>query len=377
MRSIALIAGLAALAAASPTPQVFPSDQLADLPSPPISDVPSGAGQDIIPLDVNAVVANAVADIIADPTPDLDANIPAAINTTTLEKRTAGDCAIQPTGYGPTSPDVADDPNSFLSSTLLAGSALTAPQWVNGFHRTFQNKQASVSGCSYQGYKTYQTYDVTQAAADCKNIAGCKGFNIFYERDPTKDPGSGCPNPASTTVIKVSFWGNLIGENLATNKGQYRDQFQVVIAGSNGYNVDACETAVQGWTQTQLGSCSINAPKSYCLPDNSDSYLTVKTFSDGNFDNSRCKAQCDIITKQSPDTPCNFFTSYMQVKNGQCGVQQCAFYKRAWDKSYCTNTGDPVNKITIAWASSFTNNACDGTEFCNLTPNVLTTATAV
>ncbi|KAH0139756.1 hypothetical protein KCU67_g9843, partial [Aureobasidium melanogenum] len=81
MRSIALIAGLAALAAASPTPQVFPSDQLADLPSPPISDVPSGAGQDIIPLDVNAVVANAVADIIADPTPDLDANIPAAINT--------------------------------------------------------------------------------------------------------------------------------------------------------------------------------------------------------------------------------------------------------------------------------------------------------
>ncbi|KAG9715554.1 hypothetical protein KCU73_g15898, partial [Aureobasidium melanogenum] len=158
MRSIALIAGLAALAVASPTPQTFDPDDLANIPTPPVTDVPSGAGQDIIPLDINAVVADAVADIIADPTPDLAANIPAAINTTTHEKRTAGDCAVQPTGYGPTSPDVADDPTSFLNSALLAGPALAAPQWVNGFHRTFQNKQASVSGCSYQGYKTYQTY---------------------------------------------------------------------------------------------------------------------------------------------------------------------------------------------------------------------------
>ncbi|KAG9700476.1 hypothetical protein KCU85_g3592, partial [Aureobasidium melanogenum] len=375
MRSFALVAGLAALAVASPTPQIFDSDQLADLPTPPITDVSSGAGSEIIPLDVNALVADAVSDIIADPTPDLDASIPAAINTTTLEKRTAGDCAPQPSGHGPQI--VPDDVKTFLGSQSLSGPAKAAPQWVNGFHQTFQNLQASVSGCSYQGYKTYQQYDVAQAAADCRSIAGCKGFNIFFERDPSQDAGYNCPNPSSTTVIKASFWGNLIGPNLATNKGQYRDQFQVVIAGSNGYNLDACETAVQGWTQTQLGSCSINAPTSYCMPDNKDSYLTVKTFPDGNFDNSRCKAQCDIITKQSPDTPCNFFTSYMQVKNGQCGVQQCAFYKRAWDKSYCTNTGDPVNKITIAWASSFTNNACDGTEFCSLTPYDLTTATAL
>lgn len=391
MRSVTLIAGLAALAVASPTPQVF-TNLGDDIPDLSTTDVTSGAGSETIPLDVNALVADAVSAIIADPSPDLDANIPAAINTTSLEKRAAGDCAIQPVGYGPTAPAVPDDPTSFQTSTVLSNSAGQAPKLINGFHQTFSNLQASVSGCSYQGYKTYKTYDVAQAATDCKNIAGCKGFNIFYERDPTKvnllnhtqtneyshviqDPGANCPNPQSTTVIKASFWGNLIGPNLATNKGQYRNQFQVVIAGSNGYNVDQCETAIQGWTQQKLGNgdCSIQAPASYCLPDNSDSYLTVKTFYDGNFDNSRCKAQCDIITQQSPLTPCNYFTSYMLVKNGQCGVQQCAFYKRAWDQSYCKNFGDPVNKVTIAWSSAFTNDVCDGTEFCSLTKYDLTT----
>lgn len=184
MRSAILIAGLAALATASPTPQIFDSDQLADLPSPPITDVSSGAGSEIIPLDTNALAANAVSDIIADPSPDLDTNLPAAVDTSTLEKRTPGDCAVQPVGYGPTI--TPDSPDAFLSSTLLSGPAIAAPKWVNGFHQTFQNKQASVSGCSYQGYKTYKTYDVSQAAADCKSIAGCKGFNIFFERDPTK-----------------------------------------------------------------------------------------------------------------------------------------------------------------------------------------------
>lgn len=171
-------------------------------------------------------------------------------------------------------------------------------------------------------------------------------------------------------MIKASFWGNLIGPNLATNKGQWRDKFQVVIAGSNGYNIDSCETAIQGWTQQQLGTCTINSPATTCA-GGGDSYLTYKSFSDGNMDNTRCKAQCDALTKQNPATPCNFFTSYMQVHNNQCGIQFCSFYQRAWDKSYCTNSGDPVNLNTIAWSSSFTNNACDGSEICPSVPAVL------
>lgn len=33
----------------------------------------------------------------------------------------------------------------------------------------------------------------------------CYSFNIYYERDPTKDPNAvNCPNPASTVNIKVN-----------------------------------------------------------------------------------------------------------------------------------------------------------------------------
>ncbi|KAI4725690.1 hypothetical protein E4T49_06575 [Aureobasidium sp. EXF-10728] len=378
MRSITLIAGLAVLAVASAAPQVFDPDQLTDVPAPPVSDVPIGAGTEIIPLDENAVVADAVAAIIADPSPDIDASIPAAISkrsTRAKARRTTGTCAPQPVGYGPlVSPDTA---SAFQNYPDFAAAATNAPL-PSGYDVQFTNQWASVSACSYQGYKTYKSYDVNQAAADCNNIKGCKGFNIFFERDPSVDPGYGCDNPASTTVIKVSnitgslasFWGNVITAASATNKGQYRDNFQVVIAGSNAYNVKQCRTDVYGWTQTQLGDCSINAPATPCAPDGKDAYLTMQTFPDGNFDNNRCKAQCDIITGQSSKTPCNFFTSYMSVQEGKCGIQVCAFYKRAFDSSYCTNKGDPVNKITNKWASSFTNQANDGSSICPITKPV-------
>jgi hypothetical protein len=50
---------------------------------------------------------------------------------------------------------------------------------------TFTNYKTSVTTCGYMGYKTYSSYDVNQAALDCNKITGCKGFNIFFERDPS------------------------------------------------------------------------------------------------------------------------------------------------------------------------------------------------
>lgn len=68
---------------------------------------------------------------------------------------------------------------------------------------------------------------------------GCVSVNVYFERDPKVDPGKGCPNPPSTTYIKCALWGAPIRANDAINTGQYRDQFQVVIAGSNGYTDQA------------------------------------------------------------------------------------------------------------------------------------------
>jgi len=60
-----------------------------------------------------------------------------------------------------------------------------------------------------------------------------------YERDPLVVPGtgSGCTNPASTTNIKCALFGTNVTAAAAINVGQYRSQFHVVIAGSNGYNL--------------------------------------------------------------------------------------------------------------------------------------------
>lgn len=57
-------------------------------------------------------------------------------------------------------------------------------------------------------------------------------FNLYFERDPTLDPNAqSCPNPPFLTNIKCVFWGVPVSKATATNDGQYRDSFQVVIAG--------------------------------------------------------------------------------------------------------------------------------------------------
>jgi hypothetical protein len=57
-----------------------------------------------------------------------------------------------------------------------------------------------------------------------------------FEGDPSLNPdASSCPNPPSTINIKCVFWGGAATAANANNFGQWRDNFQVLIAGSNGY----------------------------------------------------------------------------------------------------------------------------------------------
>jgi hypothetical protein len=74
-----------------------------------------------------------------------------------------------------------------------------------------------------------------------------------FERDPLLNPDNpSCANPPSTVQIKVCFfdsdqsflakrvfqcvlWSGPVNAENAVNAGQWRNKFQVVIAGSNGY----------------------------------------------------------------------------------------------------------------------------------------------
>lgn len=126
--------------------------------------------------------------------------------------------------------------------------------------------------------------------------------NIYFERDPSVDPGSGttCQNPSSTNNIKCVFWGGPINSGNANNAGQYRNQFQVVIAGSNGY-VNNTIAQVPGYTTAvDLGTSAINAPyDTYGF----NSYMGSAIFNNGPFNASLCAQACTTKSQYALANP--------------------------------------------------------------------------
>ncbi|KAI5193696.1 hypothetical protein E4T42_09312 [Aureobasidium subglaciale] len=371
MRYSALIAGLATLVIANPTPQDF--DFPEDVDTAPAISVPIGSGTQIIPLDITAAVKEVVADVLTDPSSDIPAEAPNSISKRSPKRARAlqarGTCNAQPLGSGPAVyPDTAD---AFVNSYALAEVAESAST-PYGYYEAFDNLQGSVSAAGYRGYKTYTSYDVNKAAADCKAIKGCKAFNIFFERDPSIDPCATNKDPPSTNVIKASFWSVPICAKDATNTGQYREKFHVVIAGSNGYNLVDCAGDVDGWTKETYDGCTINADPTLCTyGGRPDSYISNSRI-DGDFIPEACQAACDAKTKSNPLEPCNFVTSWAYLLDGQYKYQVCAFYQRYWDVSYCDNRGQVTSSgkvASIGPSYSYTKKSDNGVSHCPLKPN--------
>ena len=161
-------------------------------------------------------------------------------------------CAVQPDGYGPkTTPDTAAAflankdykvsslpaqilPMQLTSNQAIADLAPTPP----GYSLSFQNLQGSTSEAGYMGLYTLQSYDTYKCQEYCDSVQYCTAINIYIERDPSENPATGCVNPSSITNFKCTLWGNPVTKDSATNTGQWRDQFQVVITGSNGKAFD-------------------------------------------------------------------------------------------------------------------------------------------
>lgn len=172
-------------------------------------------------------------------------------------------------------------------------------------------------------------------------------INIYYERDPTVSPASGCPNPASQTLIKCVFWGGPVTKENTWNSGQYQSQFQVVIAGSNGYVNQNLRTPAGYTALTYLGDAAINAPYD---TQGYNTYMGAKFFSAGPFNAQLCADACTAQNKYniayppndgSPVQLCQFFNTYLTYINKTSNVQGqvCAMYSEAWPTSYATNTG--------------------------------------
>lgn len=142
-------------------------------------------------------------------------------------------CGVQPFGYGPPSSPPTD--TGFVQSPVLQYASILAPTPAN-YTTAFRNATGSTSQANYMGYYLLQTYNTTACAGYCNAASGCTAFNIYFERDPALNPANGCQNPPPFTNIKCSLWGSPVSAATATNNGQYREQFHVVIAGSDGFN---------------------------------------------------------------------------------------------------------------------------------------------
>ncbi|KAF6806031.1 hypothetical protein CSOJ01_09097 [Colletotrichum sojae] len=356
MRSAGLVGVFAALAQA----QDLVWQVIDEAPEPPQATVPIGAAETIVSYDANAAAASIVAEVMANPLPQ--ATAPATVHKRTLAARAP--CAPQPTGSGPAvSPDTAA---AFRSSADLAAAANNAATPA-GYFNTFKNLQASNNAYGYMGYTTLGSYDTKLCASKCDAINGCVAFNIYFERDPTVEPADSCSNPASTNVIKCVFWGGPVYESSATNRGQWRNKFEVAIAGSNGYVAQRADNQAGYDPAVYLGDAAINAPLD-CGGYNT--FMGSKIFTNGPFDPKLCAAACTAQSeynlrhppKNAPAQTCQFFNTFFVLKNGVPEGQYCSLYSKSWDASHATNTGQyrGSDKYSISYSFTYTNSTNPG-----------------
>jgi hypothetical protein len=154
------------------------------------------------------------------------------------------------------------------------------------------------------------------------------------------------------------------------NRGQWRNKFQVVIAGSNGYT-NASVASVPGYSPaTPLGNAAINAPYDKF---GYSSYLGVAMFI-GSFDAALCAKACSeksayaIAHPPTDGTPvqtCQFFNTYILYINTTNNVQgqYCAMYAQSWGSQYATNVGQyrGNDNFKIQYSFSYSNITNPGT----------------
>ncbi|KAI1343535.1 hypothetical protein F5Y15DRAFT_235938 [Xylariaceae sp. FL0016] len=358
MRSSVLLQTLASLAGASPlvARQDIDFNLVNAAPDPSTAAIPVGPTAGSATYDLAAATQAAT----ATPLP-----VEPAGKRDVLEARSA--CQPMPTGSGPSI--TPDTDQAFLGSSDLSTTA-TGATTPSGYNRTFTNLQASNTAYGFIGFTTLSSYDTVRAGNLCNFMSGCLGFNIFFERDPTLEPGPGCPNPPSTTIIRCVFWGGYVGPENANNFGQYQSDFHVVIAGSNGYMKTGTPT-VPGFIGVSLGEATINAPLD-C--NGHDTYMGAKIFTTSYFDANLCAAACtsqnDYNTAHPPaggkPELCKFFTTYLMIQNGSPQGQYCALYTQYWGPSYATNDGqwNGDDHYTIQYSFSYVDGDNNGLPNC-------------
>ncbi|KAK3634805.1 hypothetical protein LTR56_015086 [Elasticomyces elasticus] len=273
-------------------------------------------------------------------------------------------CAPQPDGYGPqVKPDTIAAFQAYPEFQKDALNAVTP----SGYDQVFKNLNASTSANSYITFMTLESYGVSECASYCDNTDLCTAFNIYIERDPGINPtrngdssnstGEYCPNPTSITNYKCSLWGSSIDNSSATNAGGWREDFQVVIVGSNGYDKTNNTTppSMPGYEAPSPCDGAISAGGSYWLGSK---------FFPGPFNPSVCSAyaQAQVSTNKKAAqasgatsyVPCNQFNAYMVKKNQIAQGTYCSLFNTVLSNKWAGFTGGWQGKNFFGVESSYT-----------------------
>ena len=241
-----------------------------------------------------------------------------------------GTCAPQTQGAYTQNPSSTD--SDFLSNNTLHALARGSPSVLaepfvaygiagQGGSGPFiwKDLEAAANAPGYLGYTTLTSYNPYACLEYCENQASqatankCTAFNIYIERDPLLDPSrlpapgypAGCPNPPPTGNVKCSIYSNPLTTASATNAGQYRDDFHVVITASNAYNKQfgslvpsPVSDSSRNFAKPTSLQAAINAPFEvlYNTQKSIDTYIGTTWFVDGVFSPDKCAIRCDDLT---------------------------------------------------------------------------------
>lgn len=230
-----------------------------------------------------------------------------------------------------------------------------------GYDNTFKDLNAAVSANTYLGLHTLQTYDTKQCAKLCDDTELCTGFNVYIERDPAWNPEQcSCDEPDPFTNFKCTLWGSGVTPESATNKGQNRGKFQVVIIGSNGYEKTKTvqPPSPPNWTKPQRCGAVHDHPRT-CIGN--------KVFK-GPFDVSLCASYADAQNKRNQASgwfgallnmlgynraKVSFFNAFMLKKNGRPVGTYCKLFAQQYEPNTATYKPGNINGAQWGFETSW------------------------
>lgn len=259
-------------------------------------------------------------------------------NRATLSTTSAGPTCVSQTMMYTYTPS-PNNATGFIADTNMANFAASALAPLN-YTRAFAGAVGSLYSTNYLGYYQLATYDVTACSALCTSTSGCVSYNIYHERDPSLNPGPGCLDPTAGVSVRCALWGSATsyGQSQAQNLGEWRQNFMVIVTGSNGYNLNTPPSTYANYTvpQPYLGAVAPSSPN-YIASTFYSGPAGAAPGSASLWDPSQCTAACNAQTVAnqanynatsmvSTYQACNFVNAFKLVYNGTLQGTYCRLF---------------------------------------------------